>query len=294
MGKREQNRIKNTCSYALEERIRLLDLLGEFDGTVANQKRFQVIRIEDAERVAQELRVDWGLGRDPIPNMVSLLENKRIHVIEIDTEDGFDGVSLQVFNDENQLVSWGIALRRGISGDRQRFSLAHELGHLIPDVISNIDQEKVANRFAGSFLAPADALFRDVGRYRQFISIQELILLKQRYKMSIQALLYRLHELEVINAYLYKKWCIIIDKMGWRKNEPVKINPEIPQWIDLLVHQAFTKQLISKQDALQILSLGKSNKVEVTLVGTKEFGNMSIDEHEDLLKLQISECERLY
>ncbi len=163
---------------------------------------FWVIRIEDAERVAQELQNEWGLGHDPIPHMVSLLEKNRIHVIEIDTEDGFDGLSLQAFNEENQLVSLGIALRRGISGDRQRFSLAHELGHLIPNVISNVDQEKVENRFAGSFLAPADALFRDVGRYRQFISVQELILLKQRYKMSIQALLYRLHDLEVINYYL--------------------------------------------------------------------------------------------
>ena len=94
--------------------------------------------------------------------MVALLESKRIHVIEIDGAENFDGLSLRVVNNEGSPVSFGVVTRRGISGERQRLNLAHELGHLILDVGSDVDDEKAAFRFGAAFLAPAETLFRDV------------------------------------------------------------------------------------------------------------------------------------
>ena len=293
LSKREQNRIENLCQVAFEERMRLLDMLGEFDGMETLPERIEVCNIQDTERAAVELRDLWGLGKDPIPSMVALLENKQIHVIEISAAECFDGLSLQAINNEGALVSSGVVTRRGIPGDRQRLNLAHELGHLILDVGPGVDSEKAAYRFGGAFLAPAQALFRDIGRYRKFISIQELVLLKRRYKMSIQALLYRLHELGVVNDYLYRRWCIMIGKMGWRKKEPQNLDPEIPQWLDLLVHRAFTKGLLSKHDALQMLLLGQGGQAEITLVETQEFAKMSVAEHKELLARQVREIESL-
>ncbi len=291
LSKHEQYRVENLSQYALEERIRLLDMLGEFDETETPLKSFRINSVEDAEKAAEELRNWWGLGKDPIPNMVALLENKQIHVIEIDAAESFDGLSLRAVNDEGAKVSSGVVTRRGIPGDRQRLSIAHELGHLVLDVSPNTDREKAAFRFGGAFLAPADALFRDIGRYRRFISIQELILLKRRYRMSIQALLYRLNELDVINDYLYKKWCIMIGKMGWRKKEPQDLDPETPQLLELLVYRAFINGLLAKSDAIQMLRLGRDDQAEITLVEAQKLTNISPLEHQELLTRQVKEIE---
>ena len=291
LSKHEQYRVEYLSLYALEERIRLLDMLGEFDETETPLKPFRINSIEEVEKAAEGVRNRWGLGKDPIPNMVALLENNQIHVIEIDAAESFDGLSLRAMNDAGAKVSSGVVTRRGIPGDRQRLNLAHELGHLVLDVAPNVDSEKAAFRFAGAFLAPADALFHDIGRYRRFISIQELILLKRRYRMSIQALLYRLHELDVINDYLYRKWCIMIGKMGWRKKEPQDLDPETPQLLDLLVYRAFTKGLLVKSDALQMLRLGRDDQADITLVETQKLAKMSLPEHQELLARQAKEIE---
>lgn len=289
LGKREQGRVESLVRYALEERIRLLDMLGEFTHEDMLQNRFQVNSIEDAEEAAKNLRSCWDLGKDPIPNIVALLENKRIHVIEIDAEENFDGLSLRVKNNEGVYVSAGVVTRRDIPGERQRLNLAHELGHLVLDIAPDVDCEKAAFRFGAAFLAPDETLFRDVGRYRKFISAHELVLLKHRYRMSIQALLYRLRELEVINAHAYKRWCIMISKMGWRKKEPASFDPERPEWLHRLVHRSFSKGLLSKCDARQMLHLGQGDRTSVTLVESKEFENMSGPDVHNILKKQVKE-----
>ncbi len=293
LRKHEQNRIESLCQFALEERIRLLDMLGEFNRTETLPEPQCISNVEEAEGAAFELRNHWRLGTDPIPSMVNLLENKQIHVIEIDATEGFDGLSLRALNSQSVPVSSGVVSRRGLSGDRQRLNLAHELGHLVLSVESDDyrDKEKVAYRFGGAFLAPSQTLFRDIGRRRTFISSQELFLLKRRYGMSIQALLYRLRELEVINHYLYKKWCIMIGKMGWRKKEPQQLAPEIPQRLDLLIHRAFIKGLLPEHEALQILRLGHSDQEEITLVEKDQFMSMNESDHRALIEKQVKELE---
>ena len=59
-----------------------------------------------------------------------------------------------------------------------------------------------------------------MGDRRSFISIEELLLLKQRFGMSMQALLYRLRNLGIITESYYKQWCMDISRLGWRRDEP--------------------------------------------------------------------------
>ena len=88
------------------------------------------------------------------------------------------------------------------------------------DVQSTMNEEKAAFRFAGAFLAPAPLVFREIGRKRYTVQLQELIILKKFFGMSIQALLYRMHDLEIINKSLYTHACIQINKLGFKKREP--------------------------------------------------------------------------
>lgn len=291
LSKREQNRVESLVQYMLEERLRLLDMLGEFDGAITSLYHFQVNSLEEAEQAAERLRIYWGLGEDPIPSMVALLENKRIHVMEIDAAESFDGLSLRVRNNERTPVSAGVVTRRNIPGERQRLSLAHELGHLVLGAAPDVDSEKAAFRFGAAFLAPAKTLLRDVGQRRKFVSAHELVLLKRRYRMSMQALLYRLHELAIINAHVYRSWCIMIGKRGWRKKEPHSLDTESPEWLNRLVHRAFYNRLLSERDAYRMLNLGQSDQDGVKRVESMEFADTSEIEIQEVLEKQLREME---
>ncbi|MCY4232679.1 MAG: XRE family transcriptional regulator [Bacteroidetes bacterium] len=287
LRKHEEHQIENMSCYALEKRICLLDKLGKFDLDDAIIEPIPVKSIEESETAAKQLRERWNLGSNPIPSMVDLLENKRIHVIEIDAPDGFDGLSLKVVNNKETPVSYGVVTRRGISGERQRLNLAHELGHIVLELEGDVDPEKAAFRFGAAFLVPKESLIQDVGRYRNFISLQEMLVLKSRYKMSIQALLYRLHELGIINTNTYRRWFILLGKKGWRKEEPQKIEPERLEWINLIVYGAILKGLLSEQDAKQLLCLNHNDNANFRLKEILQFVNRSETERHELLTRQF-------
>ena len=70
-------------------------------------------------------------------------------------------------------------MNAGHWGERQRFTLAHKLGHLMLSVTdAKVDDEKAAHRFAGVFLMPAAALWDDVGRRRTSVGWGEFFELK--------------------------------------------------------------------------------------------------------------------
>lgn len=104
------------------------------------------IRITDmreVEQVAINLRRDWGLGIQPIESLTDLLEDKGIKVGAISAPDSFDALVFW-YNDTTPVI----IIREGVAGDRQRFSIAHELGHLMVEPSQDLDKERVAHRFA--------------------------------------------------------------------------------------------------------------------------------------------------
>ncbi|WP_201786460.1 helix-turn-helix domain-containing protein [Neomoorella mulderi] len=125
--------------------------------------------LEEAERVAEELRAAWQLGLASIENLTELLEDKGIKVGLVDGVDGFDACTFMM--EDNTPV---IVMRRSLAGDRQRFNLAHELGHIILRPEKGASAEKAAHRFAGAFLVPALAARRELGEQRQALSLYEL------------------------------------------------------------------------------------------------------------------------
>ena len=158
-----------------------------------------------------------NLGIDPIGNLTSVLEDQGVIIIEVNASESFDGFSSIVqYDDKNHNIGV-IAIRLGIPGDRQRLTLTHELGHLTLDIEDRINHEDTAYRFSAAFLAPAEQLHNDVGRKRHNIQIDELCYLKQKYGMSIQAILFRLKDLKIITNTYYNGWCIKISRLGWKK-----------------------------------------------------------------------------
>ena len=288
LRKKEQSQVENLVTRVLEERVRLQEVTGESRSFSVPVQQFRVDCLEDAEKAAMQLRDQWGLGRGPVANVVDLLEDHLIHVIEIDADEKFDGISAVTYDQSNTSRGATVVTRSGVPGERQRMNLAHELGHIVLDVSPEVDEEKAAFRFAGAFLAPAEALHREVGQKRAFVQGQELVILKLKYGLSVQALLYRLHTLGIIGPAHYRQWCIAVNKQGYRKQEPYEIEPERPQWLRKTLLRALSEGLVARDEAERMLGedLGNDGFAE-NVVGRKELLSLSVEERRNLMIEQM-------
>ena len=132
-------------------------------------------------------------------------------------------------------------------------NIVHELAHVVLDVADGVDEEKAAYRFAGAFLAPAAVVYREVGRSRTSIQLTELLLLKNLFGMSIQALLFRLRDLGIINESTYTWSCIQVNRMGMRKKEAGELPREEPQWLRRNVLRAVSEGVLPRDEAERLL-----------------------------------------
>jgi len=209
----------------------------------------QVDSLEQVEEVALELRQVWDLGLDPIENLCEVLEDHGIKVGVVDGSAKFDAMLCHV--DETEPV---MAVAEGKPGDRQRFSLAHELGHLVLQVPDSIDREKAANRFAGAFLVPAQTAALELGQRRRRLGPFELHLLKHKYGMSMQAWVYRAKDLGLISPSAAASFFRYFRRQGWHREEPGDAYPsEEPQRLKRLVLRALAEDLITESRAAELL-----------------------------------------
>jgi len=226
-------------------------------------KPFEKIKIHgpiksgaDIEKASEMIREEWGLCNNPINNVIEVLEDRNIKVILIETEDGFDGLETWVNNETIPVIVLNAG--RLISADRKRFSALHELGHLLLP-LKNIPEkmsEKYCHTFAAAMLLPREVAIKEFGQKRAKISIQELGFVKQQYGISIQALVYRLHELDIISGY-YKNYLYqYIIQMGWKIEEPFRYEgKEISNRFDQLLYRALSEEMITFSKAASLKNM---------------------------------------
>lgn len=278
----------------LEDRVCLQRLI---HGTVETDlpiQAFKITSLDDAEDFAKELREKWNLGLGPIPDLTSALEDHFIHVFEVDASPRFDGISAVAYDSDKTMAAAAVVSRKSLPGGRQRLNLAHELGHLVLDVLESIDEEKSAFRFAGAFLAPDESLFKDVGRKRSLVQSAELFMLKQKYGMSIQSLIYRLHDLGVISEQHYKQWWMAINREGWKKDEPLQLKPEKSEWLRKTILRALSESLITKGEAVKALGEPVDVRESIILVERLAFLKLPIEERRKIMARQAREMEDHY
>ncbi len=195
----------------------------------------------DPENAAYILRQEWGLGQQPIPNMIKLLESKGVRVFSL-AENTRTVDAFSCWRDDTPYVF----LNTFKSAEHSRFDAAHELGHLVlhkhggpgqarecdtevePDgsvfaVNDDREAEREANRFASAFLMPADDV---VSRVRGITSVDQLVTAKSRWGVSVAALAYRLHKLRKLTDWQYRTFCIQMNQRGYRTQEPAGIEHE--------------------------------------------------------------------
>ena len=294
LGKKEQEQLQGFVAEVLEKQVLLLERMGERNSLELPIQGFPVHKIKDAEGAALALRQQWDLGIDPIANLVGVLEDHFIHIIEVDATETFDGISAVVRDNDKNVLAAAIATRRGTPGDRHRLNIAHELGHLILKLGESVDAEKAAFRFGAAFLTPAEHLRREVGEKRSHIQLEELLYLKRRYGMSIQAILFRLRDLRIITTSHYKRWCMDINKLGWKKREPIEIPSEKPERFHQQVFRALSEGVIEAREADQLLNATLEIPSPQSLIERRAFLELPTDSRRSLLREQAKQMADYY
>lgn len=194
---------------------------------------------------AASLRDAWNLPKGPVPDLIRVIEDAGAVVLSRDLgSDLLDAVSLR--------SARGTALvmvNNRAPGDRLRFSLAHELGHLSMHRVPGDAkaQEQQADAFASAFLMPADDIR---GAFAGGVTLTRLAELKERWKVSMGALLRRAFKLNEITEWQYRNVTIEMSALGYRIDEPVDVPQEQPHRMDEAV-----RSLHRQFDAGQIAAM---------------------------------------
>ncbi|WP_322510975.1 XRE family transcriptional regulator [Chloroflexus sp.] len=253
LGKRQHEQMAALAREALRDRLYLQEIIGEPARLDAPLFGYPVANLDEAEAAAADLRARWELGNAPIANLTDTLEDHGLHVIALDAVDGFDGVAAIARDADGAALAAAVIGRRSSDGARWRMNLAHELGHLVLQPQDDFDDEKAAFRFASALLAPAGDLRSHIGERRNHLHLEELLLLKRHFGMSMQALLYRMQTLGIINLRLYRSLMIELSERGWRTAEPEPLPREEPLWLRRAALRALAEELIDPAEASRLL-----------------------------------------
>jgi len=162
--------------------------------------QLEEVNAEDPVDAAAQVREKCGAGDEPIDDIVGLLEDAGIKLF---TEEfklpGIFGFSAGI-QDGGPAIA--VNIDSDITIERQIFTAAHELGHLLlhrssygPERESGTDEEEYeANRFAGHFLFPDTALEREVEENEGLTLVDFVLHVKRKYRVSYMTVLFRLKE----------------------------------------------------------------------------------------------------
>jgi Zn-dependent peptidase ImmA (M78 family) len=181
----------------------------------------------DAADIAREVRRQMSLGEGPIEDLVGAIEAAGVIVEPADLR------SLRV----DAIAAWPdggvplIVLNDRAPGDRQRFTLAHEVGHAVMHDLPSESQEAEADEFAAEFLMPASSIREEL----QDLTPASLARLKSRWKVSMAALARRARDLGTMSDSAYRKFNIQMSASGMNRNEPVEVRTEHPHLLQQIV-----------------------------------------------------------
>lgn len=286
--------IQSRASILLEQRVHLQPFYRDTKATKVPFQSFKVASVKDAEIAAREMRQLWALGDAPIADVTNTLEEHCVHVLELSETEHFDGLSATAHDESKKAIGSAVVTCFETSGERQRFNLAHELAHLVMSVQGDINEEAAANRFAGAFLAPRSTLISLTGIKRHHLTLSELLILKRRLGMSLQALLYRMKDLHIISETLHRHWCIEVNKHGWRKQEPEPLPREEPRWFRRAVIQSVTEHWITREEGQQLLGEKIDTLEPLTLEERRAFMKRPLQERRRIMATQAEELADHY
>jgi Zn-dependent peptidase ImmA (M78 family)/transcriptional regulator with XRE-family HTH domain len=255
--------INETTKEYLSRYLELEEIIGlphSFDNPLKDFGK--VTTYEQVNHAANLLREKWSLGNGPIFNIVELLEDKNIKVVKLNVDENFDG--LQTFvNNAIPVVAYNE--RKANKPDRIRFTLLHELAHLLLDLedCNERQKETLCHQFAGAMLLPEETIKAELGNHRTKLSTLELGNIKKQYGISMQAIVMRAKACRIINDNYTKQFFFLIRQQNWKVDEPVEYQgiEESNRFEQLLFRALIEDQIsMSKAASLSNQSLAEFKK----------------------------------
>lgn len=240
-------------------RILIDDLLDSIDIPHFSLPQYEVSDDLSASEIAVRVRDFLKIPTGPIKDLVKIIEAAGVIVyfIKIDI-DKFDGITL--VTDKGHPI---IFINQSLPNDRKRFTIAHELFHLIAHIPysplpAGRNEEAEANEFAGEFLMPYLECRYDL----QDLKYSQLPTLKSYWKMSKAAIIYRAKDICAITPEKYTYLNIELSRNGEKKRENGRVEIDEPTIVKLII-DVFENQLgYSLNDFLGLLSLGTKDYFE--------------------------------
>ncbi|MGY3054229.1 Zn-dependent peptidase ImmA (M78 family)/DNA-binding XRE family transcriptional regulator [Pedobacter sp. UYEF25] len=249
---------------ALKEEIRIqienylyIENICHVAANFSNPLQHFIINSEsDIVLAVKALQTNWAIGQNAIHNIIDLLEDNNIKVIEVEEAEGnFDGLATIV--DDNYHV---IVINKNMQIERKRFTLLHELAHLLLP-IGNLDikqQEKYCNAFASEMLLPEQAAKLAFGNQRHAIAFEELKNIQEKFGISISAIVFKLGNIKVMSQERVKSFYMRLNSDADLKALVEKSRfdgVEQCSRYENLVYRAVSEELISMSKASSLLHL---------------------------------------
>lgn len=230
-------------------RIQIQRLLRACELTAPN--RFLRLDLDDhagdVGRVARLIRATWQLPPGPVQNLVRSIEDHGGIVIPCEFQStSVDAVSQWVPTSPPLFF-----VNASIATDRIRFTLAHEIGHIVLHDVPTDDMEREADRFASEFLMPE----REIRPYLSGLTLARLAQLKPYWRVSMQALLKRAGDLHVISKTESSRLWKQLSAAGFRRAEPVQIPPETPAALRQILRVHSERLGLSRTELNEVLFL---------------------------------------
>jgi Zn-dependent peptidase ImmA (M78 family)/DNA-binding XRE family transcriptional regulator len=255
LSKKEEDRIRFRTLEFVQKYLEIEEILNVAPAFKNPVSQNHIKGYEDIETAAMEIRKKWKLGNGPIPHLIELLEDKGFKIIELEAEQQFDGLSGFIARRNIPVIS----IYKNSDLVRKRFTIAHELGHLLLEFsdAAGPEPEKLCHAFAGALLLPREVMLEELGLNRNKITEWELKRLKGIYGVSMQAIMARAFHLNIISENAYRQFNIFVNQHGWRRSEPGTYEglEKANRFKQLVVHAA-AEQIISFSKGAELLNKG--------------------------------------
>lgn len=250
----DKNKAEAEILDSIGKYLHIESILGVDFSDSSYLKPTDISSYNDVETLVLNIKNKWDIGSDVVHSVVDLLEENGIKVMFLDFPKNMDGMTCYAKTKDDKKIPI-VLVSKNISLERQRFTLLHELGHMLINIKENsdINLEIACHKFAGTFLVPKNKLFEITGEYKRNFSATEIIELKRHFVISATALMARLLDCGLIGSEQRKRMYIAFANK-WRKTEPKPVTrKETPKRFRMLVLSGLSQEFITLSKASELL-----------------------------------------
>ena len=243
-------------SLAETRRLEITTMLDSLDSDPPSLPEYPVELFEDDPgKIARSVRAAMDIPPGPIFNLTETLERNGCMIVAHD----FGSSQIDGFSQRPKYPPCFLHLNSLLPPDRWRWTLAHEMGHLVmhfEPMASPKEVEQQADLFAAEFLAPA----REIGPSLEGLTFQKLGWLKREWRISMQALITRAYRLGSISEGQRRSMYIRLSKAGYRTREPETLDPPVekPSWMVLLARTHLNELEYSRNELCDLLAISEA------------------------------------